>query len=766
MASNIGNLSVKLSADIAEYQQKLKQAEDSASGFKDKVSSHLASVNNLLGTMFAGFAVNALEKQFWGVVDGMNALKDAAQKTGASVENLSALKAIAAETGTTFENASELVDKLNRALQKSTPDNAIGLAFKAIGVDFEELKQMDPAQALLETAKAFTQFADDGNKARAMQILLKGATAEQIAYMNDLAEAGQLNGKVTTEQAEQADELNKKMIEVKKIFAGFTKGLVTEAIPVVLDLVKAFTDSADKADVFSNKATVLKTIIKGVAIAVLETKYIFTEFGRELGTIAAQIAAMGRGDFKNAFGPGGMGDQRTTQAEIARREHDKQFNAILNAGDNPNAPRLPDTRKSIGVIRADTESSGLNRAERKDPGIKNYATLQEDLNKIILKTVMVTDNLTDSEKKLQEYQVSDKWNTLTDAQKASTVARVEAIAAIERQKAATDAFNKTLKEASDSERQAEYESLGLSDAQKKLLAIESSPDWAKYSIAQRQKIIATYEAKDASDELRKSQARLQELLTDSSLEKARSDMLLLVDAFQKGTISQEAFNEAVSRRLDLKAPLDNAKESVLNLSTAMSDASNKMADSMIAFAATGKASFSDMTNSILSNIAKMIVQQMIFNAIKTGMNAASGSSIGWLASIGSAFGGTTAKSANGNVFSSGSLIPFANGGTVLTQPTRFAMANGGTGLAGEAGIEGVFPLTRINGKLGIQASGAGNVVNNSTVNQITVNVQGGQTNAETANTVSVAVVRAIAQDEIIRSRKVGGINNPMQISSR
>jgi lambda family phage tail tape measure protein len=61
--------------------------------------------------------------------------------------------------------------------------------------------------------------------------------------------------------------------------------------------------------------------------------------------------------------------------------------------------------------------------------------------------------------------------------------------------------------------------------------------------------------------------------------------------------------------------------------------------------------------------------------------------------------------AMGNALSGGRVVPFARGG-VVTGPTLFPMANG-AGLMGEAGPEGILPLTRINGRLGVEATGIG-----------------------------------------------------------
>jgi hypothetical protein len=66
---------------------------------------------------------------------------------------------------------------------------------------------------------------------------------------------------------------------------------------------------------------------------------------------------------------------------------------------------------------------------------------------------------------------------------------------------------------------------------------------------------------------------------------------------------------------------------------------------------------------------------------------------------GGSFGGQSAK---GNVFSMGSLVPFANGG-IVHGPTVFPMSGGKSGLMGEAGPEAIMPLGRNSkGELGVK----------------------------------------------------------------
>ena len=81
--------------------------------------------------------------------------------------------------------------------------------------------------------------------------------------------------------------------------------------------------------------------------------------------------------------------------------------------------------------------------------------------------------------------------------------------------------------------------------------------------------------------------------------------------------------------------------------------------------------------------------------------------------VGGVFGSALA-SANGNVFSAGRVMPFAQGG-IVNSPTLFAM-RGGLGVMGEAGPEAVMPLTRgADGRLGVKAQGASQVTVNMNI---------------------------------------------------
>ena len=98
--------------------------------------------------------------------------------------------------------------------------------------------------------------------------------------------------------------------------------------------------------------------------------------------------------------------------------------------------------------------------------------------------------------------------------------------------------------------------------------------------------------------------------------------------------------------------------------------------------------------------------------------------------------------ADGRVFNSAGVTPFAKGG-VVGGPTIFPFANG-VGLMGEAGPEAIMPLARgADGKLGVSAA------NGNSAPNITINNYSGQdatASSDSAGNIIVEIGRAIAQD--------------------
>lgn len=117
---------------------------------------------------------------------------------------------------------------------------------------------------------------------------------------------------------------------------------------------------------------------------------------------------------------------------------------------------------------------------------------------------------------------------------------------------------------------------------------------------------------------------------------------------------------------------------------------------------TGGKQFDDVLKSLGLRISDLAVR-LAFKPLEKSL--ASGIS-GLLSGLTGSAGGASSSLAA----ASGAIKPFASGGVIGT-PTYFPLANGGTGLAGEAGPEAIMPLTRgPDGRLGV-AGGGGNTIN-------------------------------------------------------
>jgi len=153
--------------------------------------------------------------------------------------------------------------------------------------------------------------------------------------------------------------------------------------------------------------------------------------------------------------------------------------------------------------------------------------------------------------------------------------------------------------------------------------------------------------------------------------------------------------------------------------------------------------FRDMALQIIQQIMDILIWQPLIKQLTAAFTPMMGQGL---------FGAATSflASANGNAFSNGKLIPFANGG-VVGSPTYFGMAGGRMGVMGEAGPEAILPLKRgPGGKLGVE--GGGSVVVNQTF-QFAAN---GDESVKKIIAEAAPKIAKMTEAQIINSRQRGG----------
>lgn len=254
------------------------------------------------------------------------------------------------------------------------------------------------------------------------------------------------------------------------------------------------------------------------------------------------------------------------------------------------------------------------------------------------------------------------------------------------------------------------------------------------------KIVNLSELKQAKTELTTLQKKLydvQQAASTSPYQQKQNQISYLQSQLQDMAISGQTgsagFNALKNQLKQAQNEITKANAAVQNsVGLTWSSISNTIS-SQLSYALTTPLQQGENAFERLGNVALNVIGQIaqawlsskltnLFNGSGSGggsgilgtIGGAVGSFFGPIGSaVGGFFGNTVGKlfNANGNAFSHGRVLPFAQGG-VVSSPTMFPMAGNRTGIMGEKGAEAIMPLKRAaNGQLGVQAQTAPATVN-------------------------------------------------------
>lgn len=301
----IASLSIDITARVAELQRSLDEAGRIAERNSRQIQESYSFAADAIKSAFvaAGSALSfgAVVKLAKNTLEAIDKLNDLADATGASVEKLSGLEDVALRTGNTLESASAALVRLNKVLQgdaSADETKGAGAVLAKLGLDAEQLRRIDPADALMKVAVALRGFADDGDKARGV-MLLTGKSIQEIApLLKDLGEAGALNAKVTTEQAKAAEDFKNQLASLAKDGEDARRAFLSQLLPVLDDMVKLWPRNADGAHDFSTAVKAMAVPLQTIAVLGANVAFVFGAIGREIGAWEAQLQALAKLDFR------------------------------------------------------------------------------------------------------------------------------------------------------------------------------------------------------------------------------------------------------------------------------------------------------------------------------------------------------------------------------------------------------------------------------------------------------------------------------------
>lgn len=197
----------------------------------------------------AGLTFDVIKTKIEGVISSAAGLSQIAQRTGATVEALSGLAGVAKLSGTDVDSLAIGLQKLSKSsVDAQDGGKKTAAAFEAIGISVADLKGKGPEQIFELIARRQGMYADSVEKTAIMQALLGKAGANLLPVMKDVADVGDLQVKVTKDQAEMAERYEKNLKRLDAAQGAIFKTIAFQVLPVMDAFTKALLESATQAD--------------------------------------------------------------------------------------------------------------------------------------------------------------------------------------------------------------------------------------------------------------------------------------------------------------------------------------------------------------------------------------------------------------------------------------------------------------------------------------------------------------------------------------
>lgn len=731
-ANSLGTLSLDLIVQTGGFEAGMDQAARIADRktrqIEQQAIQRAKAIELAFGNMARGIAaplagaasIAGLASSVNTAIDSLADLKDMAEKTGAAVGNLSALKDLAKVGNHDMGEVESGIIRLNKALHGTDDESkGAGKALAAMGLDLKKLRDMDPAEAMLELAKAQENFADGGGKSAAMMAILGKNGAALIPYLKDLAEQGQLVGKVTTEQAIAADEYQKNVKKLQFAWGDLSKQMAVAVVGPAKDItdwmVKAQKEGGALNAVFvglgMSMAKAMGVEINPTQRAENQVNDLFKEL-QEKRRIAEQQRSAGWsvGDW---LAEGTERDIKAIEAKLKGAIASR--NRLLQKASDESAPKST-------ALNTQNFGSTPKAPDTPDPHANDYSKTIQGLNeKIAVQTedLLSVEKLTQAQKEYAKFQadISSGALVLTESQKQVAGAYWEVYRARTAQNETDKADKKATTMVDDYKRTNELitDRIGreseLATMSQRSLAIAQ----ALYKVEDDGKAIRERIIRDIEDETAQKRA-LAGAETELALQRER-----VTAATAKSYDSQNSFQFGWKKAFNSYA--EDAGNAAKQAQDTFQSVTGVLENAIVQFTTTGKLAFKDFAKSVLQSLAQIAAKQAAMGLANLAISA-----------VGSMFSSSTSSSggnttpgyssgdlgsgiranAKGGVYTSPSLHQYAN--QIHDTPKLFQFAKGG--VFAEAGPEAIMPLSRgADGKLGVRAEGGhGDVSVNVTVN--------------------------------------------------
>ncbi len=263
--ATLASLVVSLEANVARFESDLNKAEFMAKKAMDTIGNvsetAMKAVKGAVMAMAAAYTFDAFADGIKGAIASAGELDQMAKKTGATVEALSGLKSAAKLSGTSLEEVGGGLQKLSKAMfEAAGGSQKQSDLFKSLGVEVIDSsgKLRDSGEVMLDLAKKLDSMYSSTQAVATAQMLLGKRGAELLPFMQDLAEIGELNAKVTSEMAAEADMYEKNLVRLEGRKKSLYNTIASALLPVMRDFTDALLASGSMTERLNDTAKQLK----------------------------------------------------------------------------------------------------------------------------------------------------------------------------------------------------------------------------------------------------------------------------------------------------------------------------------------------------------------------------------------------------------------------------------------------------------------------------------------------------------------------------
>lgn len=478
----LGRIGIELYADLAKFSGDMGRAEKEARKFSTDVTSHFDKIAGAIAGIGTALGIVQFGRMIDQVAAARAELDDLADSGLGAVEELSKLQQASRLSGANFQELTAGLGKMIKGLAGSELETSkAGEAFRRLGIETRDasgaLRQ--PAVLFQELSVKLDGYADGADKAAYMQAILGRGGEKYLPLLKDMVEYGNLNAKVTAEQAAYADEYQKSQKRLSIATDGVVKKIAGEMIPAAAGFIDALAktikgtnDTGGAIDRLTKDGSLaewgrMAAFALGSVIDV--GQYLFRTFevvgvgvSRAIQIVGGNFAALSQafdavksGNFGEAFDiisnrVGEIGGEIKAFGEDAkaiftgRTFTDTLADSLASQNEKIHA--------ELGKTKKVLDSSGLGQApEKTKKEIDEYGKAVEDAAKRIAaanaEMLDPLNKLTAAEKHLEQLRASDVWKKFTDRQKETLTAMLNQAAGYEHVIEGQKEWNKVVEDA-------------------------------------------------------------------------------------------------------------------------------------------------------------------------------------------------------------------------------------------------------------------------------------------------------------------------------